>query len=48
MKAVARIWTGTPPRARMALALFFGALAVAPVFADRYVLSVLILIFYFA
>ena len=48
MRALSRIWTGTAPRARAYLALFFGALLIAPLFADRYVLSVLILIFYFA
>ncbi|MBL8653931.1 MAG: branched-chain amino acid ABC transporter permease [Alphaproteobacteria bacterium] len=48
MKALARIWNATNPRARGALALFFGALLIAPLFADRYLLSVLIQIFYFA
>ncbi len=48
MKALLRIWNSTGTSARIALALFFGALLVAPLFADRYLLSVLILIFYFA
>ncbi len=48
MKALARIWNATNSRARGALALFFSALLIAPLFADRYLLSVLILIFYFA
>ncbi|MBI3507815.1 MAG: branched-chain amino acid ABC transporter permease [Proteobacteria bacterium] len=45
---MARLWQAAPKRARLLLALFFGVLLAAPVFADRYLLSVLILVFYFA
>src|SRR3979490_2113831 len=42
------LWTGIPPRGRVLLAVFSALLRGAPLFVDRYVLSVLILIFYFA
>lgn len=45
---IARLWKAAPARARLALAVFFGVLVVAPAIADRYLLSVLILVFYFA
>lgn len=43
-----RIWGDTPPHGRALVAIFFAALVAAPLVADRYLLSVLILVFYFA
>jgi branched-chain amino acid transport system permease protein len=43
-----RLWEETPPHGRGLLALLLAALVAAPAFADRYVLTVLILVFYFA
>jgi branched-chain amino acid transport system permease protein len=45
MKAM---WLGIRPRGRVLLAVLVALLLVAPLFVDRYVLSVLILVFYFA
>jgi branched-chain amino acid transport system permease protein len=42
------LWTGIPPRGRVLLCVFGALLLFAPLFADRYVISVLILVFYFA
>jgi branched-chain amino acid transport system permease protein len=42
------LWRGLEPRQRGLLAGFLAALVAAPLFADRYLLSVLTLIFYFA
>jgi len=42
------LWTGVPPRGRVLLCVFGALLVFAPLFVDRYVLSVLILVFYFA
>ncbi len=42
------LWRAMPMRGRILAAVLLAALAAAPLFADRYVLSVLILIFYFA
>lgn len=43
-----RLWSETPARGRVLIALLFIALLAAPALANRYVLSVLILVFYFA
>jgi branched-chain amino acid transport system permease protein len=45
---MSRLWQALPARGRIVLALLLGGLVVAPVVADRYVLSVLIMVFYFA
>jgi branched-chain amino acid transport system permease protein len=42
------LWRGLEPRQRGLLAGFFAALVAAPLVADRYLLTVLTLIFYFA
>jgi branched-chain amino acid transport system permease protein len=42
------LWTSVPARGRVALAVLLAALVAVPLVADRYVLSVLILVFYFA
>jgi branched-chain amino acid transport system permease protein len=42
------LWTGVPARGRVLLCVFGALLLFAPLFADRYVISVLILVFYFA
>ncbi len=42
-----RLWAHMPPRGRAMLAILAVALAGAPLVADRYLLSVLTLIFYF-
>jgi branched-chain amino acid transport system permease protein len=41
-------WYDMPPRGRVLSAVIIAALLVAPLIADRYLVSVLILIFYFA
>lgn len=41
-------WAGIPPRGRVLLAVLIALLLAAPLAVDRYVLSVLILVFYFA
>jgi len=43
-----RLWDETPPRGRVLLALLLAVLLAAPAFADRYALTVLILVLYFA
>lgn len=43
-----RLWLGIPARGRVILAVLVAILLAAPLVADRYVLSVLILVFYFA
>ncbi len=48
MTAVRRLIDQTPRRALILLALFFGVLAALPPVLDRYLLSVLFLIFWFA
>jgi branched-chain amino acid transport system permease protein len=45
---VKALWLGIPPRGRVLLAVLFALLMAAPLVVDRYVLSVLILVFYFA
>jgi branched-chain amino acid transport system permease protein len=45
---IARLWNAAPARARLLLAAFFAVLLAAPLVADRYLLSVLVLVFYFA
>jgi branched-chain amino acid transport system permease protein len=42
------LWRDMPPRGRVLVAVLIVALLLAPLFANRYLLSVLILIFYFA
>lgn len=42
------LWRAMPPRGRVLAAVLLAALLAAPAFADRYLLSVLILVFYFA
>ena len=42
------IWSDTPPHGKLLSALLLAAFIAAPAFADRYVVSVLILVFYFA
>jgi branched-chain amino acid transport system permease protein len=42
------MWRELPRRGRALIAMFFLALALAPLFADRYLVSVLTLILYFA
>ena len=42
------LWRCVTPRGRIVIALTLGALLALPLAADRYVLSVLTLIFYFA
>jgi branched-chain amino acid transport system permease protein len=42
------IWSGMAPRGRVLLGVLIAALLAAPFVVDRYVLSVLILVFYFA
>ena len=42
------LWRSVPPRGRIVIALALAALLALPLAADRYVLSVLTLIFYFA
>ncbi|HEY6254799.1 MAG TPA: branched-chain amino acid ABC transporter permease [Xanthobacteraceae bacterium] len=42
------LWRGMLPLGRVLAAVLLAVLAAAPLFADRYLLSVLILIFYFA
>jgi branched-chain amino acid transport system permease protein len=42
------LWRDMPPRGRVLACLLLVLLLAAPLFADRYLLSVLILIFYFA
>jgi branched-chain amino acid transport system permease protein len=43
-----RLWGDVPPHGRVLAGLFLIALVAAPAIADRYVLSVLILVLYFA
>ena len=43
-----RVFAETPAKGLVMTAVFFAALIAAPVVADRYVVSVLILVFYFA
>jgi branched-chain amino acid transport system permease protein len=43
-----RLWHDTPPRGRLALGALSIGLAAMPAIADRYVVSVLILVLYFA
>jgi branched-chain amino acid transport system permease protein len=45
---IARLFDGVSPRALLALAAFLAALVAAPLFAGDYLLTVLILILYFA
>ncbi len=45
---MSRLWGDVPYHGRILAGLFLTALVAAPVLADRYVLSVLILVFYFA
>jgi branched-chain amino acid transport system permease protein len=45
---VISVWSDMPPRGKAIAAAFLAALAAAPLVADRYAISVLILIFYFA
>ena len=45
---MSELWCSTNPRGRIVIALVLAALLAMPLVADRYVLSVLILIFYFA
>jgi len=42
------LWRAMPARGRVLAAVLLAALLAAPLFADRYVISVLILVFYFA
>jgi len=42
------LWRDAPPHGRALAALLLGAFLAAPLFADRYLLSVLILVLYFA
>jgi branched-chain amino acid transport system permease protein len=42
------LWRGLPPRARASIVCFFVALLAAPLVANRYLLSVLTLMLYFA
>jgi len=43
-----RLWEETPPRGRILLPALLAALLATPAFADRYVVTVLVLVFYFA
>ena len=43
-----RLWEETPPHGRVLIAVLLAVLAAAPAFTDRYVLTVLILVLYFA
>jgi len=43
-----RLWEETPPHGRVLIAVLLAVLAAAPAFADRYVLTVLVLVLYFA
>jgi branched-chain amino acid transport system permease protein len=45
---MSELWRSVPPRGRIVLALALAVLLTLPLVADRYVLSVLTLIFYFA
>jgi branched-chain amino acid transport system permease protein len=45
---MSELWRSVPPRGRIVLALALAVLLALPLVADRYVLSVLTLIFYFA
>jgi branched-chain amino acid transport system permease protein len=45
---IATLLKATPPRARLLLGLLLAVLLIAPAFADRYVVSVLVLVFWFA
>jgi len=45
---IARLLAGVPKRGLVCLALLLAALLVAPLFADAYILSILILVLYFA
>lgn len=45
---ISRLIDGVPPRALILLGLFLAALLVAPLLVDGYILSVLILVLYFA
>jgi branched-chain amino acid transport system permease protein len=43
-----RLWEETPPHGRVLIAVLLAILIIAPAFAGRYVLTVLILVLYFA
>lgn len=45
---MSEVWSGLPPRGRVLLGVLIAALLAAPLVADRYVISVLILVFYFS
>src|SRR5260370_1400660 len=45
---VSALWADTPPRGRVLAALLLAAFLAAPLIADRYLISVLILVLYFA